>query len=117
MLTRAIAGRPNLTIAKEILQRKVLVGLYDRVEEFVERLEIFLHWNNIGNDARTCQDDKINRMLANNRNHDAKLPQEGSPTWEILMKKNGLDMALYEHAKFLFDYQGHTLFGIPVRNE
>jgi len=103
-----------LAIAKEILKRKFLVGLFDRMDASIERLEIFLHWNNISDDARSCQQAKVNRMMENSINHNLDLPPEGSPVWISLMKKNGLDMALFEYAKFLYDYQGHTLFGIPA---
>mmetsp|Transcript_30322 Transcript_30322/g.63348 ORF Transcript_30322/g.63348 Transcript_30322/m.63348 type:complete len:1040 (-) Transcript_30322:508-3627(-) len=114
ILTRTIAGRKDLAIAKEILKRKFLVGLFDRMDASIERLEIFLHWNNISDDARSCQQAKVNRMMENSINHNLDLPPEGSPVWISLMKKNGLDMALFEYAKFLYDYQGHTLFGIPA---
>eukprot|EP00580_Thalassiosira_gravida_P016026 CAMPEP_0201666090 /NCGR_PEP_ID=MMETSP0494-20130426/7031_1 /ASSEMBLY_ACC=CAM_ASM_000839 /TAXON_ID=420259 /ORGANISM="Thalassiosira gravida, Strain GMp14c1" /LENGTH=1024 /DNA_ID=CAMNT_0048145175 /DNA_START=50 /DNA_END=3124 /DNA_ORIENTATION=+ len=114
VLTRTIAGRKDLAIAKELLKRKFLVGLFDRMDASIERLEIFLHWNNISDDARSCQQAKVNQMMANSINHNLDLPLEGSPVWISLMEKNGLDMALFEYAKFLYDYQGHTLFGIPV---
>lgn len=114
VLTRAIAGRKDLAIAKEILKRKFLVGLFDRMDASIERLQIFLHWNNIGDNARVCQHGKVTQMMAQNHNHNVELPPESSPAWISLMEKNGLDMALYDYAKFLYDYQGHALFGIPA---
>ena len=64
ILTRAIAGRNDLLIAKEILKRKFVVGLYDHTEESIRRFEWFLGWNNIGDGARTCQHEEVQMMMA-----------------------------------------------------
>lgn len=111
VLTKGIAGRNNLAVAKETLKRQFVVGLYDRMEESFERFEIFFGWN-AGN-ARTCQHNDVGRIMDKHRDIAERMPTEGSAALAILMEKNDSDMALYEFARFLFDYQGQTLFGIP----
>ena len=109
ILTKAIAGRNNLAVAKEILKRQFIVGLHDRMEESFERFEMFFGW--ISN-ARTCQHDEVGRIMDKHRSIAERMPAEGSAALARLMEKNRLDMELYAFARFLFDYQGHTLFGI-----
>ena len=68
-LTRAIAsnyqtpflGKNDLAIAKEILKRKFVVGLFDRMEESMERFETFFGWH-VGDAARACQQSEISHM-------------------------------------------------------
>jgi len=115
VLTKGIAGRNNLAVAKEILKRQFIVGLYDRMQESFERFETFFGWNT-GN-AHTCQHNEVGRILDKHQHTAEQMPAEGSVALAILMKKNGSDMALYEFARFLFDYQGLTLFGMSLASE
>ena len=102
----AILDHRDLLIAKEVLKRKFVVGLFQHMEESFERFEAFFGWN-VGASERTCQENKIGRVMEKHFNS-GQIP---SAALAPLEEKNRLDMELYDFAVFLFDYQGRVLFG------
>lgn len=111
VLTNAIAGRKELTIAKEILKRKVVVGLFDRIDESLQRFETFFNWN-VNDSANDCQRREVDRRME--KEYNKVNMDEDRAAYASLMAKNELDMELYEYARFLYDYQGHSLFGVSA---
>ncbi|KAL9185489.1 hypothetical protein ACHAXT_003266 [Thalassiosira profunda] len=118
ILTRALVGkRPDdvlshkdLILAKEMLKRKFVVGLFDRMDESIARLESFFGWK-IGDGARVCQQRQVGLVMTKEYNKVIP-PAAGSAERRVLMERVGLDAELYEYARFLYDYQGRVLFGL-----
>lgn len=105
-----IIGSRDFAIAKEILKRKFVVGLFDHMEESIERFETFFGWN-VGVDAHTCQESEIGHIKAKHYNN-VNLPPVDTPSFAALVEKNRIDLELYDYARFLYNYQGQVLFGI-----
>lgn len=125
ILTRALSrqtdGQPlgniHLAKAKEILKRKFVVGLFSRMEDSLVRFETFFGWN-VGDQGRICRSNEVGRAMSHHYNRvdiSAIIDNDGgSVAITALREKNAMDMALYEFATFLYDYQGHSLFGISA---
>eukprot|EP00957_Ditylum_brightwellii_P203819 15336364-Ditylum_brightwellii.AAC.1 len=84
--------------AKEILRKKFLIGLYDRVEESMERIERYFGWFKNGPLERECHQN----LIAAERAHDTEdymyeVGQEGSidigsEVYGLMLKNNEKDM-------------------------
>jgi hypothetical protein len=128
-LTRNLSGSKHgtlqvsdLEVAKEILKRKFIIGLYENIQESIERFELFFGWQ-LDAEARTCQYDELhgeelahyNRYAkdigSNNESHLGLT----SGALEGIMSKNRMDLLLYDYSRFLFDYQGKVLFDVEKR--
>lgn len=117
ILTRALAGKGahehlsgyDLVMAKEILKRKFVVGLFGNMKESFERFETFFGWNVSG--ASTCQQNEINRVMEKLHNKNIEMPKNAAVLM-ALAEKNRMDIMLYDYARFLYEYQGRVLFGI-----
>lgn len=122
-------NRNDLDVAKEILRRKCLVGLFDEKTESLKRFEKFFDWNaNVRRDSlvlfggqdtadqsqaekwrkeivkdEECKD----RLLHYNweKKHKHPLPKEGDISYSLLESKNRYDIELYVYARQLFDEQ------------
>mmetsp|Transcript_33109 Transcript_33109/g.48589 ORF Transcript_33109/g.48589 Transcript_33109/m.48589 type:complete len:467 (-) Transcript_33109:335-1735(-) len=98
--------------AKEILRKKFLIGLYDRVEESMERIERYFGWFRNGPLERECHQN----LIAAERAHDTEdymyeVGQEGSidigsEVYGLMLKNNEKDMEVYWYAVGLFEEQG-----------
>lgn len=99
----------DVKIAKEILHQKCLIGLMDRMEESVLRFHKYFGFDN--DPALDCakkqytSEEKGSRTEEQNRHFHPQLDPKGG-TYELLAKKNSLDIVLYEYAVRLFDEQG-----------
>lgn len=111
-MTRLLLNKPggalsshDLNTAKEIIRQKCLVGLYDKLEESIERFEKYFHWTGIDN--LNNDQDCVNRVLTiGYRKYDiAPLVKQGSNTWDLLYQQNIYDVQLYEFARVLFKLQ------------
>jgi len=110
-LTRLIINKPggaltesDINMAKEILRRKCLVGLYDKIKESVERFEKYFGWTDSGGkDADEC----ITRVLSQGtRKYDvAPIIKEGTEEYDMLYQQNRFDMELYFFVKQLYSFQ------------
>lgn len=110
-LTRLIINKPggaltesDINMAKEIIRRKCLVGLYDELKESVERFEKYFGWTDSGGkDADEC----INRVLSQGtRKYDvAPIIKEGTTEYDLLYQQNRFDMELYFFIKQLYSFQ------------
>ncbi len=110
-----ILGANDLAIAKEILSRKFVIGLYESLEDSLQRFETFFGWNHgadsVNSSHDSCRRDVVIRARRSHYNINAVAPPDASPAHMVLKKKNALDLELYDFAKFLYDYQGRVLFG------
>ena len=106
----------DLAEAKEILISKFIVGIYDRLEESLERFETFFGWNrstdSINKMHATCRHQVVSKTMAREYNLNAVVPAKDSLDYMALVEKNSFDMQLYEYARFLYNYQGRVLFGV-----
>ena len=85
-------------MAKEILKRKFVVGLFDNIKESFERFETFFGWN--VSDARTCQQHEINRVMEKLHNKNIEMPKNAAVLM-ALAKKNRMDIMLYDVVYYL----------------
>uniref|UniRef100_A0A7S4J0P6 Sulfotransferase domain-containing protein n=1 Tax=Odontella aurita TaxID=265563 RepID=A0A7S4J0P6_9STRA len=117
-MTRALVNKEeaevltddDLFAALEVLRRKVLVGLSDRVVESLERFEAYFGWDalGLGGDADAvagCQQS----LLAEAGDVHAPGVVERSEGWVLLMERNRFDMRVYEYARYLYSVQGTRL--------
>lgn len=101
----------HLELAREVLRRKCVIGLYERIEESMQRFESMFGWN--VDPARisqfeTCQSDMIEAAEDRDSNMSSELGdvgQEGDAVWNFFLEKNSYDMNLYEYAKSLYEEQ------------
>lgn len=105
----------HLLQAKEILRRKVLVGLTSHFRESLERFKFYFGWQQVS--ALGELSDTIHgceERLVNTGDNKLSHPNvaKGSQTWELLAAQNIYDLQLYEYAQFLFQDQGRQLLFI-----
>ena len=98
-------SRDDLDVAKEILRRKVLVGLLVDVKGSVMRFNKYFGWDhlNLTEQQQSCTE-KYMSGGSNTNKHDGI--EEGGPGWRILRANNLLDLELYEYALQLYEEQG-----------
>lgn len=125
LLTRTLSGNKysiltdaDYEVAKEILKRKFIIGLYSNLQESLERFQLFFGWE-LNAQAAACQANELQRESTAHYNRFATdagskdihpgLTDDGAAL-EIIMSKNKIDLMLFDYAKFLFDYQGRSLF-------
>ena len=116
-MTRMLANNPtdeledeDLAIAKEVLRRKFIIGLIDKMEESMDRFERFFRWSYRVNpeNQEACREQLLTGGGGSNRNINAidkTHPKEGSKGWKLLAEKNRFDLKLYDYARKLFDEQ------------
>jgi len=96
--------KDDLTTAKEILRRKCLVGLFDKMQESLIRFELYFGWRrNMGSKEKKCESELIKN---GDERHEHIMVDEGSKAWSALLKQNMFDMELYLYAENLFEEQG-----------
>jgi len=91
----------DLELAKLILNKKCIVGLFSDLQTSLNRFEMYFErkWKDkAGNNANTC---KL-KYLKNGINVNSHpLYNKYSKAWSILQKNNDLDMQLYDHVLIL----------------
>ncbi len=60
-----VLGYEQVAVAKELLRRKFLIGLYNNLEESIARIEVFFAWTVVSppgraEGAKLCHDEMIN---------------------------------------------------------
>lgn len=93
--------------AKEVLRRKMLIGLLSEKEQSIERFSRFFGWEN-KKEGEFCGDDMLKWENSNFNSHPLVGPTD--PAWNLLWKKNMFDMDLYEYALNLFANEQKELF-------
>ena len=94
----------HLDVAKELLRTYCLVGLMEEKAESIRRFESYLGFTYRGPEGRDCRDKYLHWDYGNKHEHPPV--EEGSTAWNLLYRKNELDMKLYEYALEVFQEQG-----------
>jgi len=120
-LTRYLSNDPeneltnaHVEVAKDMIRRKVLIGLADRREESMERFEKFFGWKYIFHPEK--QEECRSALLAkgdDSDNPDMLVPKLGSYPYELLSQKNLYDIELYEYVVSLFADQEQFVADVP----
>ena len=97
----------DLTIAKEILRQKCLVGLLEEKDETLARLQQYFGWTTSDEDKR-CTEKKLDWAWSMKHKH--PMIEKDSKAWRLIVANNSFDMKLYDFAKELFNQQGQQLF-------
>jgi hypothetical protein len=105
----------HLELAKAIVSQKILVGLLDRVEESLVRFEQYFGWQYTLNPTRqeTCRNTLLVTGVNTNTDPRNKMPAVASNAYQMLRRKNELDILLYEYVEHLFDHQAGLVQNIP----
>jgi hypothetical protein len=107
----------ELDKAKTILQEKCLVGLTDSYKSTVHRVVDYFGWDisilRKSKDALDCQESLIANGLNGAVDQNKKQIEEGSEEWNMIMKRNELDMELFNFAEYLYrEQQSLPAFGV-----
>ncbi|KAL9183168.1 hypothetical protein ACHAXT_004955 [Thalassiosira profunda] len=97
----------DILVAQEVLKRKCLVGLMDRMEESLVRYHNYFRF---GNDAALqCAREHFAKKGSGQNTHRHPKLDPGSEAWKTLQVKNELDIRLYDFARELFVEQGNWM--------
>ena len=102
----SVVDERHLEIAKEVLRKKVLVGLQTNMEESARRFFSHVKWKKDDDDWNPCEKRILFKGGVNSNKH-SKVEED----WKLLASKNSLNIQLYEYAVELFHEQGQHLFG------
>lgn len=122
-MTRTLVGKgkyeeltaKDVQMAKEILRRKALVGLYSDIIGAVRHYSRYFGWDNAMNWGKlsrgtlSCFESTILEGMKKD-NYDAfdlvaEDTQEGSVAWRRAMEKNRFDFELYKYSQQLYKFQ------------
>jgi len=116
-MTRFLVGkmigmleRIDVDIAKEILRRKVLIGLVVDVEGSVTRFNKYFGYDNNSPPSKELQDCMDTFLKSGSNKNVHTLIEEGGIAWRILRANNLFDLELYEYALQLYEEQGKLIF-------
>jgi hypothetical protein len=111
-LTKKFTGgltEQHVNLAKEILRRKVLVGLMEKFDESLKRFETYFGWweNVVQKDfARVIQCQESRKTDTSTRNEVTHpMPKEESTAYQLLSQRNWADVIVYDYAVQLFKEQ------------
>ncbi len=95
----------HLTLAKEVLRTKFVVGLLPEIEKSMQHFEKYFGWQIINRPHRKkC----VEGLLSHGANRH-QTPQEGRAKdpvgYDALLSQNKLDMELYRYAQQIFHKQ------------
>lgn len=101
----------DILVAQEVLRKKCLVGLLEGMEESMLRFHSYFRFAGVDNDAALECSRRYFASKDSGQSNSHKHPalDQGSETWALLARKNGLDIRLYEYAQGLFEEQGKWL--------
>lgn len=102
-VTRLLTNKPggsltkeDLTMAKEILRRKAVVGLYDNLEESIQHINRYFSWTPASADTTQC----LSQVINNGLTKETFSPLDtGSTAYSFLMQQNQFDMHIYEYVR------------------
>ena len=113
-MTRLLTNKPggtltsqDLNLAKEILRRKAIVGLYEELEKSIEHINKYFSWTPLSPNAIQCQTRSITEDLKKEMQ-----PQldAGSTAYMLIINQNQFDLRLFEYASVvLLPYQHEAL--------
>ena len=103
-----VVTRKHLEISKEILRRKVVVGLTLDMEGSFDRFIKYLGWGeNLTEPQSVC----LKQYLSGGSNRNKHLVEEDTMGWKVLRANNVLDLELYDYVLQLYEEQG-KVFGM-----
>jgi len=102
----------DVDLAKEILKRKFVVGLYDQFEHSVRRMEAFFGWK-LNEGINSCQARIVQQEMNLGFNDDSETLSYDS-AYAAIAEKNKFDIQLFSFAEYVFKYQERVLFGNAV---
>lgn len=101
----------DINLAKEVLKRKFVVGLYEHFEDSVRRFEAFFGWK-LGEGTNSCQSEAVQQEMNLGYNDFDTLPYDSA--YAAIAEKNRADLELFKFAEYLYKYQDRALFGNAV---
>jgi hypothetical protein len=101
--------KQHLSLAKEILRTKFIIGLLTRKGESLRRFGLFFEWAIRDERMEECHGKLLDWDWPNKNKHPPI--KEGSEAWRALMKNNEYDLQLYEFAEELFREQAKLFQG------
>lgn len=122
IITNTMEGKvtqKHLNVAMEVIGRKCLIGLTDKMPEALQHFAKFFEWEradviNRRSNGQNSEEQEMegkrrcfDKMLKTgvNRHQYKKLDQK-SPTWRLLRDKNVYDIQLYKYARELYRQVG-----------
>ena len=96
-------GAADLDVAKEVLRRKFVIGLWEDKTESMRRIEQYFGWKFPSPVAQNCKNDKL-YFEWNNKNPHPSFENEEELILQI-QKMNRFDVELYAYAKQLYREQ------------
>ena len=102
-----VVSEDHVKMAKSILERFVVVGLWDHLEESMERFNNHFHWTP-PESYKICQES----FLSVQEYHDGNvIIEEGSDEYNTLADRNWADMMLWEEIQRIWERQGQLSKG------
>jgi hypothetical protein len=103
-LTKPYVDDNDFKLAKEVLRRKVLVGLVSEKDTSFDRFSRQLGWVAKDGKAMECQKRRLQWDWSLRHPHEVEV-LEGNRLWSLISGQNQYDMKLYEYAQYLFEEQ------------
>jgi len=114
-ITRVLSNTPegdltndHFEIARYVLERKIIVGIKERLDESVTRFEQVFGWRYSfdPSEQEKCRQGYIEKGANTNRNENpVEVPPEGTPSYEALNWQLLYDIQIYKRAMELFEEQ------------
>lgn len=103
----ATAKEADLHTAMKTVKHRFIVGLFDHMEESVHRFNTVMGIDESHGPQKSCMDHYFGHDLIGVASQLSSISEveERSPVWNILARKNALDIRLYEFITQLFDEQ------------
>mmetsp|Transcript_23794 Transcript_23794/g.35296 ORF Transcript_23794/g.35296 Transcript_23794/m.35296 type:complete len:215 (-) Transcript_23794:66-710(-) len=103
-LTKPYVDEDDFKLAKEVLRRKVLVGLVSEKDASFDRFSRQFGWVAKDGGAMECQKRRLQWDWSLRHPHEVEV-LEGNRLWSLISGQNQYDMKLYEYAQYLFEEQ------------
>ena len=102
----------HVLTAMDVVRRKFLVGLLNRKEDTMERIEQYFGWKYSVHpvNQEKCRSELL-KNGANANTHKKEKPQPGTSAYELLASLNKYDIQLYNYIEKLFDEQAQFVKG------
>lgn len=103
---RMKATRKDLSLAKETIRSRFVVGLMEEMEESIQRFNTVIGIND-DNTVRhkTCMEQYFGKESKKKNSNSHPKVEKDSPAWQLLAEKNSFDIELYEYILELFEEQ------------
>jgi len=103
-LTKAYVDESDFKLAKEILRRKILVGLVSEKDESFNRFTNQFGWDGKDEKRKECQMRRLQWDWSLRHPHEVEV-LEGNRLWSLISGQNEFDMKLYKYAQYMFEEQ------------